>query len=274
MTGPKLPLLDHQQKVFEIIQIHAHQGGFCLILGNPGTGKTVLKNAIINHSPNQWITPVVNRSLHTWRNILRLMCDAFGLPNEGSVHTCETRLVKEARTLHSKGKQIIPIIDDAHLLPMDSLRKLRLLLEDFPKSHNLILIGQVELNTDLQLKVNDDIRNRITYSSTLKPLATDAIENYIHQQLEQVGLAHTTFTEAAIELIARSSGGVLRLVKNLAVGAMIEAIRHNVHQIDTRQVNAVLIQPHWRQSRDYERHESVKLVNEKPDYSAAGTAAS
>ena len=90
------------------------------------------------------------------------MCDAFGLPNDGSIHTCEARQIKEARTLHSKGKHIIPIIDDAHLLPLDSLRKLRLLFEDFPKTHNLILIGQIDLNTDLQLRVNEDNRSRIT----------------------------------------------------------------------------------------------------------------
>ena len=37
---------------------------------------------------------------------------------------------------------LVPIIDDAHLMPADCLRKLRLLCEDFPRSHNLVLIGQ------------------------------------------------------------------------------------------------------------------------------------
>lgn len=266
MTDPKTTLLDHQQEIFDILKIHSHQGGFCVILGNPGTGKTVLKNAIIHHSPKQWITPVVNRSLHTWHNILRLLCDAFGVPTDGSVHACETRLVKEARTFHEKGKQIVPIIDDAQVLPLDALRRLRLLFEDFPKTHNLILMGQLDLNTDLKLKVNEDLRTRITYSAILKPLPNDVIEKFIHQQLDQVGLAHSTFTEAAIELIARSSEGILRQVKNLCIGSMIAAVRHNVLEVDIRQVNVVLIQPHWRVGRDHEKHETVKLVNEKPNY--------
>jgi MSHA biogenesis protein MshM len=251
--------------------VHSHQGGFCAILGNPGTGKTVLKNAIIHHRPKEWITPVVNRSLHTWHNILRLMCEAFGQPDDGSVHACETRLIREARTLHSKGKLIIPIIDDAQLLPLDALRKLRLLLEDFPKSHNLILIGQIDLNTSLQLKINEDIRSRITYSAMLKPLANDQVQSFINRQLDQVGLAHTTFTEAAVGLITRSSEGVLRNVKNLCIGAMIEAVRQHTREVDIRQVNNVLLQPHWRLARDYEKHETVKLVNERPDYSGTGT---
>lgn len=84
----------------------------------------------------------------------------------------------------------------------------------------------------------------------------------------QVGLAHTTFTNAAIDLIARSSQGILRLVKNLCVGSMIEAVRQGKREIDTNQVNAVLTQPHWRIGRDHEHQESIKLVNEKPDYAS------
>lgn len=272
VTDPHTELLDHQKEIFEIINAHSHQGGFCLILGNPGTGKTVLKNAIIHHNPKQWLTPVINRSLHTWHNILRLMCDAFGLPNDGSIHACETRLVNEARTLHSKGKLIIPIIDDAHRLPMNVLVRLRLLLEDFPKTHNLILIGQLDLNTDLQLKINEEIRSRITYSAILKPLSPEDVTKYIQQQLDLVNLPHTTFTDGACQLIARSSGGTLRLVKNLCIGAMIESVRQHIREVDIRQVNGALIQPHWRSNRDHEKHESVKVVNERPDYSQTKAA--
>ena len=51
---------------------------------------------------------------------------------------------------------LVPIIDDAHLMPSDSLRKLRLLFEDFPKSHNLVLIGQPTLMHTLTLSINEE----------------------------------------------------------------------------------------------------------------------
>jgi hypothetical protein len=54
------------------------------------------------------------------------------------------------------GKMLVTIIDDAHLMEMENLRKLRLLLEDFPKNHNLILIRQVELLSSLDLAINQD----------------------------------------------------------------------------------------------------------------------
>jgi type II secretory pathway predicted ATPase ExeA len=54
------------------------------------------------------------------------------------------------------------IINDAHLMPTDCLRKLRLLCEDFPRSHNLVLIGQPPLMQALTLSINEEIRSRVT----------------------------------------------------------------------------------------------------------------
>ena len=262
-TSAQTPLLEHQQRHFDILKVHSQQGGLCLILGEPGTGKTVLKNALIHHDQKQWITPVINRSLHTWHNMLRLLCQAFGLESDGNDHRCEERLINEARTLNGKGKHIIPIIDDAHLIPIEALRKLRLLLEDFPKNHNLILLGQPAFNTTLRLRVNDDIRTRITYSATVERLGPDTLTDFIQSQLDHVGLPHHTYTESAINLIIRSSEGILRAVKNLCIGSMIEAVRDQTKTIDTKQVNAVLLQPHWRHSQENEPAEPIILPDKR-----------
>ena len=47
-----LSLLEHQQQVLEILKVHAQQGGLCLVLGEPGTGKSVLKQAWSTTTPN------------------------------------------------------------------------------------------------------------------------------------------------------------------------------------------------------------------------------
>ena len=269
-TDAKTPLLDLQQRHFDILKVHCQQGGLCVMLGEPGTGKTVLKNALTHHNQKEWITPVINRSLHSWHNMLRLLCGAFELETGGSDHKCEERLVREARELNNKGKLVIPIIDDAHLVPVEALRKLRLLLEDFPKNHNLILFGQSAFNRTLQLRVNEDIRSRVTYSAKLTPLSNAGVAEFVYEQLDRVGLAHTVFSEAAVNLVARSSEGVLRCVKNLCVGGMIEAVRDQTRVVDTKQINAVLMQPHWRHRRESEQHESVSFSKERPDYGPGG----
>lgn len=61
-------------------------------------------------------------------------------------------MIAELFSLNRSGKLLATIIEDAHLL--ENLRKLRLLLEDFLKNRNLILVGQVELISNLDLAVN------------------------------------------------------------------------------------------------------------------------
>ena len=248
--GDAPTLLAHQREVFDILCVHAQQGGLCLVLGEPGTGKSVLKAALLTHDPKRMITPVVNRTLHTYHNTLRILCEAFQIEFEGHDHRCERLLVAQAFSVHRAGKMLVPIIDDAHLMPPESLRKLRLLCEDFPRSHNLVLIGQPPLLQSLSLSVNEEIRSRVTYSALLQRLAPELVEAFIFDQLDRAGLGHNTFTPEALALIVRSGEGLLRRTRNLCVGALIEAVRDQSRVVDLKQVNRVLMQPHWRKSCD------------------------
>lgn len=116
-----------------------------------------------------------------------------------------------------------PIIDDAHLMNVDAVRRLRLVFEDFSKNHNLILFAQPELLSKLHLAVNDDLKSRVTYSVLLQKLSPDDAIEFILRQLGKVALGHNTFTDEALSLIARSSEGVLRRIRNRCIASMMEA---------------------------------------------------
>lgn len=245
-----LHLLPHQQEIFDILLVHACQGGLCLVLGEPGTGKSVLKQVLLSHDPKRMITPVVNRTLHTYHNTLRILCEAFQIEFEGRDHRCERLLVQEAFRVHRAGKLLVPIIDDAHLMPTDCLRRLRLLCEDFPHSHNLVLIGQPPLLQSLALTVNEEIRSRVTYSVLLPRLCPEAIEAFILAQLDRAGLGHNVFSAEALALIVRSGEGLLRRTRNLCLSSLLEAVRDQTRCADLKHVNRVLLQPHWRKDAD------------------------
>jgi len=237
-----ITLLPHQQEVFDILRVHAQQGGLCLVLGEPGTGKSILKQSLLTHDPKRMITPVVNRTLHTYHNTLRILCEAFQIDFQGRDH--------HSFSVHRAGKMLVPIIDDAHLMPADCLRKLRLLCEDFPRSHNLVLIGQPPLLQSLTLSINEEIRSRVTYSAILPRLSPEAVEQFILDQLDRAGLGHNTFTAEALALVVRSGEGLLRRTRNLCLSALIEAVRDQTRIVDLKHVNRVLIQPHWRKDYD------------------------
>jgi MSHA biogenesis protein MshM len=145
---------------------------------------------------------------------------------------------------------LVPVIDDAHLMPTEVLRKLRLLFEDFPASHNLVLIGQPTLMQTLSLSVNEEIRSRVTYSVVLPRLAPEEVAAFVLAQFDRAGLAHNTFTQDAMALLVRSAEGLLRRARNLCLSALIEAVRDQVRTVDLKQVNSVLMQPHWRRDHD------------------------
>jgi MSHA biogenesis protein MshM len=150
-TARKSVLLPHQQDVFETLKVHAQQGGLCLVMGEPGTGKSVIKQAMLTHDPKRMITPAIARTLHTYTNTLHILCEAFQIETVGRDATCEKLLIEAARKVNQEGKMLVPIIDDAHLMEVECLRKLRLLFEDFPKNHNLILFAQPSLMHKLHL---------------------------------------------------------------------------------------------------------------------------
>jgi MSHA biogenesis protein MshM len=245
-----LELLPLQQEIHDTLKVHCQQGGFCLLLGAPGTGKSVIKQALQRLPDKQYLVACVGRTLHTYTNTVKILCEAFRVEFESNAFKCERRLIEQAFSLNHSGKALTTILDDAHLMDLANLRKLRLLFEDFPKNHNLVLLGRPTLLAALDLGVNQDLKSRVTYSVITKRLHADAMRDFLLRELDRAGLGHNTFTAAALELIVRSADGVLRRARNLCVGCLIEAVRSANRTIDIDNVNRVLLQPHWQKEVD------------------------
>ena len=92
------------------------------------------------------------------------------------------------------------------------------------------MIGQPELLTNFNLSVNQDLKSRVTYSVITKRLHPDSMREFIHRELDRMGLPHSTFTEGAAGLIVRSAS--------------------SGRTMDIDLVNRVLIQPHWQKEID------------------------
>jgi MSHA biogenesis protein MshM len=195
-----LTLLPHQQEVFDILRVHAQQGGLCLVLGEPGTGKSVIKHAIINHDPKRMITPVVNRTLHTYHNTLRILCEAFQIEFDGRDCKCERLLVQEAFRLHRTGKMLVPLIDDAHLMQPDCLRNSAPLrgLPQIPQSGSHRTASFDANSRPVHQRGNPLPRHVLSPPAQTLP---EAVEQFILDQFDLAGLGHNTFTQDALALV-------------------------------------------------------------------------
>lgn len=238
-------LFPQQKKIFDIIRTHSQHGGLSVITGPPGVGKSAIKEAIrALGKERDTIVVTCSRTMHTYFHILKQL--AHSLEIDCTRDHVEKDLIQEAYRHVRENKTLYILIDEAHLLDMTVLRKLRLLFDQFPKKHNLVLFGQAELLFFLSMKVNEDIKSRITYSEDLKGLTDHGIEEYIGRELNAVKLGANTFNEDAHSLILRNAQGNLRLCRNLCYGSLIEACRDGQRIVTIKHVNGVLIQPHWR----------------------------
>ena len=105
------------------------------------------------------------------------------------------------------------------------------------------MIGQPSLLSNLHLGVNEDIKSRVTFSVVVPRLNPDQIRSFI--------LAHNAFSEEALALIVRSADGLLRRTRNRCLACLLEAVRDQTKCVDLKQVNRVLLQPHWRNDADF-----------------------
>ena len=218
------------------------------MVGKPGTGKSVLRKAIekIGDDRKDYVVTTILRTLHTYSMILKQIVDAQGISiPKGMLKETEKKIISEVFNWHSQGKKIITIIEEAHLINFEVLKRLRLLFDSFPRNHNIILFAQNDIFRDLKKNVHADIRSRITFSAKMESLNDEQIKNYIQNEIELAQLPQNVFDDNAIYLILKSAEGNLRLARNLCYGSLVETVNLKQRIVTNQMVNRVLVQPHW-----------------------------
>lgn len=255
----EVALLPQQSEAIAMIKIHAQHGGFSVIVGNPGVGKSVI-GAHLAQMGKERDTVVVSftQTMHTYQPILKLLAESMQL-GTAPVKDLEKELVQAAYRHVQAHKTLYIVIDEAHLLDIDILRKLRLLFERFPKKHNLVLLGHTELMFRLSMMCNEDIKSRISYSKQVLPLADQELSDFITAELAAVGLGANTFDDAALQVVLRAVQGNLRLCRNLCYASLVATCMDSQRICTVSHVNVALQQPHWRS------HEALLKQQAKPN---------
>ena len=219
-------------------------GGFILLTGEVGTGKTTLNRCLLEQLPEQTDIAIVLNPALSAVELLATVCDEFEVEYEQG--TDSLKLLTDALhqfllANHRANRRTVLMIDEAQHLGFEVLEQIRLLTNletDEKKLLQIILTGQPELADMLRRPELRQLNQRITARFNLTPLDASETAAYIQHRLQIAGLPsnRVVFPSAASKAVYRLSGGIPRLVNLLCDRAMMGAYGRQVEEVSARLV--------------------------------------
>jgi general secretion pathway protein A len=208
-------------------------GGFVLLTGEVGTGKTTLSRHLMANLPeNTQAAFILNPTLSS-QELLATLCDELKIRYRKTGATLKTLTDKIQQKLlknHSDNINTLLIIDEAQHLQPEVLEQLRLLTNletNTKKLLQVILIGQPELQQLLQRRDLRQLAQRITARYHLLPLNRQEVEQYLKHRLSVAKCFRNIFDKSAVSAIHKICNGIPRLMNLLAERSLINAYNSN-----------------------------------------------
>jgi type II secretory pathway predicted ATPase ExeA len=142
-----------------------------------------------------------------------------------------------------RGRKVVLVVDEAHLLTADQLEELRLLTNTEMDSNSLfalVLVGQPTLRQRLRLGVFAALDQRVALRYAIPPMTHPDTATYIAHHLKLAGRTDTLFSDDAIARIHKASRGLPRAVNNLAVQSLIAAYANGTAIVDDKAARAAV----------------------------------
>jgi general secretion pathway protein A len=228
----------HQEALAHLLYGIGENGGFVLLTGEVGTGKTLLVRTLVDqHLEKVDIALCLNPRL-TVEELVAAICDELQVHYPRTACTLKTLIdVLNAHLLktHAQGHRTVLIIDEAQHLSREVLEQVRLLTNLETRRDKLlrvILAGQPELQ---QLMERPDLRQlaqRITARYHLLPLNRKETVAYILHRLQVAGGRAGLFTRSALRVAYCLTGGVPRLINIVCDRALLGAYSHGLQQVN------------------------------------------
>lgn len=208
-------------------------GGFVLLTGEVGTGKTTISRRLMENLPeNTQAAFILNPTLSS-QELLATICDELKIRYRKTGATLKTLTDKIQQKLlknHSENINTLLIIDEAQHLQPEVLEQLRLLTNletNTKKLLQVILIGQPELQQLLQRRDLRQLAQRITARYHLLPLNRQEVDQYLKHRLSVAKCFRNIFDKSAVNAIHKTCKGIPRLMNLLAERALMNAYNSN-----------------------------------------------
>jgi len=215
-------------------------GGFILLTGEVGTGKTTINRCLLEQLPSDTDVAIILNPALNAMELLASVCDELGVSYDQHQHTLKTLTDELHRFLldnHTRGRKTVLLIDEAQHLDFDVLEQIRLLTNletNNEKLLQIILIGQPELAQKLARPELRQLNQRITARYNLEPLNLDETGAYIHHRLQVAGMSpeRVLFPASVVRGIHKVTRGIPRIINVLCDRMLLGAYGRNKSRAD------------------------------------------
>ena len=220
--------------------------GFIKVIGEVGTGKTLLCRKLLNEIPEHFITAYIPNPYLNPDELRRAVAIELGVKQAQrmSVQLLTQRIQNRLLELHAKGHSVVLILDEAQALPEQSLEALRLftnLETETRKLLQVVLFAQPELDQRLAQTEFRQLRQRITFSYKLRPMKAEEVQQYIQHRLQVAGYKGAVLFSASLcKKITKASQGIPRVVNILCHKMLMLTYGQGNYQMTIKQLAAAI----------------------------------
>jgi len=224
------------------------QDGYTVITGEVGSGKTTLVRYLLETLEHDFQIGLISNTHKAFGDLLHWVVSAFGIRREGRTDAeLHDAFVDFLVSGYRYGKRTLLIIDEAQNLGSESLEEVRVLSNinaDGAHVMQLLLVGQPELRDLLRRRELTQVAQRVSTHYHLETLDRESVAPYIRHRLRIAGAQGPIFTESAVELIGRGSGGIPRLINQICETALVYAFSQGEPLVHAETVRNVLDDRH------------------------------
>ena len=231
----------HREALNTMLVALKHSEGFIKIVGEVGTGKTLLCRKLLSMLDDSFIAAYIPNPYLTPEELKSFVAEELGIKFDRRIPSYKllSIIYRRLMQLAKLGKQVVLVVDEAQAMPRETIESLRLLTNletEQRKLLQVVLLGQPELDSLLNRPDLRQLKQRIVFADRLVPLSHKGTIKYISYRLRAAGCKTQLFNRTALRLLAFASGGVPRLINILAHKALLCAYGKGDPQVTARHV--------------------------------------
>jgi type II secretory pathway predicted ATPase ExeA len=231
------PSTPHEQALAPLVRAIREDEGLALLVGEPGTGKTLLGQIFLERLGAGLVSAFLPHSQFSdRRGLLQTMLFDLGLPYEdASEQVLRLRLTELALKTAADAKRFVVVIDEAHHLTPEMLEELRLLgnLEAGRKAFQVLCLAQSPILQTLKQPALAAWNQRLAVRSILPALTPEEAHDYLQHHVRLAGgRADKIFDDESLDTLSRGSRGIPRLLNQAAHQALQLADAGELDHVD------------------------------------------